>query len=129
VVPISHESLGPPCGRRFEQRLLRKRDESRIRKRKCRRAGSCVRFSYGCPRKKKRSCAMQERDEGQRDGSLLIGLTTKLSGEMLFQEFKRRHVLFAGEGDGAQSSEIRRKSLGWAAKKSRTAAANLRGSA
>src|SRR5260370_41995014 len=46
------------------------------------------------------SRAMQERDEGQSNGSLLIGLTTKLTGEALFQEFKRRHVLFLREGDG-----------------------------
>jgi len=79
--------------------------------------------------KKKRSCAMQERDEGQRDGSLLIGLTTKLSGEMLFQEFKRRHVLFAGEGDGpifGDQAEV----IGMMGRKEvENAAANLRGSA
>src|SRR5260370_40059930 len=44
-------------------------------------------------RMEERSRAMQERDEGQSDGSLLIGLTTKFSGEALFQEFKRRHEL------------------------------------
>ena len=77
---------------------------------------------------KKCSCAMQERDEGQRDGSLLIGLTTKLSSEMPFQEFKRRHVFFAGEGDGpifGDEAEV----IGMGRKEVENAAANLRGSA
>jgi len=79
--------------------------------------------------KKKRSCAMQERDEGQRDGSLLIGLTTKLSGEMLFQEFKRRHVLFAGEGDGPIFGDQAEVIGDGPQKKSENAAQTCRGSA
>src|SRR5258708_38878670 len=77
---------------------------------------------------KKCSCAMQERDEGQRDGSLLIELTTKLSGEMPFQEFKRRHAFFAVEGDApifGDEAEV----IGMGRKKVENAAAHLRGPA
>ena len=74
------------------------------------------------------SGAVQERDEGQSDGSLLIGLTTKLTGEALFQEFKRRHVLFLREGDGPIFGD-EAVVVGMGHQEVKNSAADLRGSA
>ena len=74
------------------------------------------------------SRAMQERNERQGQGSLLIEPTAKLSREAPFQEFKRRHVLFAGEGDGPIFGD-QAIVVGMSRKEIENAAANLRGSA
>ncbi len=76
----------------------------------------------------KRSRAMQQRHERQGQRSMLIGIATKLRGQTALQEFKRRHVLFAGEGDGPifrDEAEI----VGIGSKKVQNALADLRGSA
>ncbi len=79
-------------------------------------------------RMEERSRAMQERDEGQSDGSLLIGPATKLSGEAPFQEFKRRHVLFLREGDGPIFGD-EAVVVGMDHQEVKNSAADLRGSA
>jgi hypothetical protein len=48
----------------------------------------------------KRSGAMQECDERKSERSMLVRLATKLTREAALQEFKRRHIFFAGEGRG-----------------------------
>jgi len=128
VVPISHGEPRTGHGEGgLNERLLRTRHESRIRRQKSQ-APRKLREIFLWVSAGERSVAVpcSERDEGQRDGSLLIELTTKLSGEMRFQEFKRRHVFFAVEGDG-QSSEMRRKSLGMGRKEVENAAATCAG--
>ena len=73
------------------------------------------------------SRAMQERDERQSQASVLIGLTTKLHGKPPFQEFERRDVFPAGEGDSpifGDQPEV----VGVRPKEVENAAANLGGS-
>src|SRR5258707_12258719 len=51
VVPIGYgEASGDGAGGASKERLLWRRQGSRLRKRKCRRGGSRGGFSYGCPR-------------------------------------------------------------------------------
>ncbi len=46
------------------------------------------------------SRAMQKADERQGQGSVTVRLAAKLRGQTALQEFERRHVFFAREGDG-----------------------------
>ncbi len=73
------------------------------------------------------SRAMQERDERQSQASVLIRLTTKLHGKPPFQEFERRDVFPAGEGDSPIFGD-QPQVVGMRPKEVENAAASLGGS-
>jgi hypothetical protein len=54
-------------------------------------------FHMGVGGMEKRGGAVEEGDEGQSEGSVLIRLAAELRGEAALQEFERRHVLLVGE--------------------------------
>jgi len=75
---------------------------------------------------KKRRRAMKQCDERKSHVNVLIRLATNQSGQTLLQEFERRHVLLAGEGDSPISGD-EAEVVGVGREEVEHAAANLRG--
>src|SRR6266481_8700470 len=74
------------------------------------------------------SRAVQEGDEREGHGSVLVRSATKLRGQTPFQKLEGRHVFSAREGDGpilGDKAEV----VGMGREEVQDAAANLRGSA
>ena len=74
------------------------------------------------------SGAVKKCDERQSQGSVLIRLSTELSSQSPFQEFERRQVFFASEGDGPSFSD-KAEVVRMVHKEVENAAASLHGSA